>query len=404
MPKVRLYTSFTLLITLLSLLNSCSGNKFLEGRFTPDPNLQNNPTPTITPEVGSTPNTNTLPPEIPQYPTAKLLSVEPNSTENIGKTRWVTPDPINQIGEFYQQQFQGNNWQIITPFSSIDGNNTLVASKDGLQTTITLEGNSSETQFTIDYQREGGTISYSPNPSPTITPNQLPTQESVSFSDIAQVSDPLRRHIQDLGTLGVLTPQNGNLFSPNTAITRREFARWLVRANNTFYQNDPGKQIRLGETTSQSAFQDVNVSDPDFPYIQGLAEAGIIPSRLTGDNNALLFRPTAVLTREVLVSWKVPFDLRKGLPTATIENVKDTWGFQDVSKVDPKALRSLYADYQNGDLANIRRVFGYTTLFQPKKAVTRAEAASTLWYFGYQGEGINAEEVLQAKNQTQPTQ
>lgn len=404
MSKITSSASYTLLATLLSLLTACSGNNFLEGRFAPDPNLKNNPTPTLSPEIGSTPNSNTLPPEIPQYPTARLLSVEPNNTENQGKTQWVSPDPINQIGEFYQQQFQDNNWLIITPFNANDGNNTIVASREGLQTTITLQGTSSETQFNIDYQREGSTVSSTPTPSPTISPNQLPTQESTNFSDLTQVSEPLRSHIQDLGTLGILTPKNGNLFSPNTAITRREFARWLVRANNTFYQNDPGRQIRLGETTSQSAFQDVNISDPDFPYIQGLAEAGIIPSRLTGDNNALLFRPTAPLTREVLVTWKVPFDLRKGLPTATMENVKETWGFQDVSKVDPKAIRSLYADYQNGDQANIRRVFGYTTLFQPKKAVTRAEAASTLWYFGYQGEGINAEEVLQAKNQTQPTQ
>ncbi|NEQ70571.1 MAG: S-layer homology domain-containing protein, partial [Symploca sp. SIO2D2] len=43
--------------------------------------------------------------------------------------------------------------------------------------------------------------------------------------------------------------------------------------------------------------------------------------------------------------------------------------------------------------ANIRRLLGYTTLFQPKKAVTRAETAAVLWYIGYQGEGISAKEV-----------
>lgn len=406
MSKVITSTSFTLLATLLSLLTACSGNNFLEGRFAPDPNLRNNPTPTLTPEAGSTPANNSLPPEIPTYPAAQLLSVDSNNTENQGKTQWSSTDPINQIGDFYQQQFQNNNWQILTPFSSIDGNNTLVASKDGLQATITLTGNSSETQFTIDYLRQGNPVSSSPipTPTPTISPNQLPEQTSTNFSDLTQVPEPLRTHIQNLGTLGILNAQNGDSFSPNTTINRREFARWLVRANNTFYQNEPGKQIRLGATTSQPAFQDVNVSDPDFPYIQGLAEAGIIPSSLTGDTTALLFRPTAVLTREILVSWKVPFDLRKTLPTATIDSVRQTWGFQDATQIDPKVLRSLYADFQNGDQANIRRVFGFTTLFQPKRAVTRAEAASALWYFGYQGDGRNAEEVLQAKNQTQPTQ
>ncbi|MCA1995168.1 MAG: S-layer homology domain-containing protein, partial [Coleofasciculus sp. S288] len=57
-----------------------------------------------------------------------------------------------------------------------------------------------------------------------------------------------------------------------------------------------------------------------------------------------------------------------------------------------------------GEQSNIRRVFGYTTLFQPKKSVTRAEAASTLWYFGSQGEGLSAREALQLKNQpSQPS-
>ncbi|MGB3642768.1 MAG: S-layer homology domain-containing protein, partial [Rivularia sp. (in: cyanobacteria)] len=55
------------------------------------------------------------------------------------------------------------------------------------------------------------------------------------------------------------------------------------------------------------------------------------------------------------------------------------------------------ADYQNGEQSNIRRVFGYTTLFQPKKAVTRAEAAAALWYFGTESEGISAKEALKLK-------
>jgi hypothetical protein len=50
-------------------------------------------------------------------------------------------------------------------------------------------------------------------------------------------------------------------------------------------------------------------------------------------------------------------------------------------------------------LANIRRVFGFTTLFQPKKSVTRAEAAASLWYFGVQDQGLSAKDAVQAKSQ-----
>ena len=46
-------------------------------------------------------------------------------------------------------------------------------------------------------------------------------------------------------------------------------------------------------------------------------------------------------------------------------------------------------------------MFGYTTLFQPKKPVTRAEAAASLWYFGFQGDGITAKEVLESGAETE---
>lgn len=87
-------------------------------------------------------------------------------------------------------------------------------------------------------------------------------------------------------------------------------------------------------------------------------------------------------------------DTRQSLPTASLNAIQQTWGFQDAARIDPKAQRAVLADYQNSDLANIRRAFGYTTLFQPKKPVTRAEAAATLWYFGYQGEGVSAQDAL----------
>ena len=64
----------------------------------------------------------------------------------------------------------------------------------------------------------------------------------------------------------------------------------------------------------------------------------------------------------------------------------------------------MLADFQNGDQSNIRRVFGYTTLFQPKKPVTRAEAAGVLWRFGNASEGISAQEALQIKQQQQEPQ
>jgi hypothetical protein len=164
------------------------------------------------------------------------------------------------------------------------------------------------------------------------------------------------------------------------------------------YANNPAKQIRLASSSTQPAFRDILAKDPNFPFIQGLAEAGLIPSVLSGDATAVLFRPDAPLTREQLLLWKVPLDTRQALPAANLEAVKQTWGFQDAGSIEPKVLRAVLADFQNAEQSNIRRVFGYTTLFQPKKPVTRAEASAALSYFGTQGEGMSATEALKLKD------
>jgi hypothetical protein len=164
--------------------------------------------------------------------------------------------------------------------------------------------------------------------------------------------------------------------------------------NNRFYQSNPNRRIRAGVTSSQPVFQDVPISDPDFAAIQGLAEAGIIPSPLTGSSTTLTFRPDAPLTRKDLLLWKVPLDTREPLPSATTEAIKQAWNFQDAEKIEPRVSQALLADHQLGDFANIRRTYGYTTLFQPDKAATRAETAAVLWRFGNPTEGITAAEVL----------
>jgi hypothetical protein len=239
----------------------------------------------------------------------------------------------------------------------------------------------------------------------TLNPNAYKLSDP-NFEDLDEVPPQLQQPIESVAALGILTPytRQANVdvtkFAPNQVITRGEYARWLIAANNRYYADNPGKKIYLATKTSQPAFNDINPSHPDFAAIQSLAEAGLIPSRLTEDSTNLLFRPDAPLTRADLVSWKVPLDTRKSLPKASIQAIEESWGFQDTADIDSSATRALYADFQNGDRSNVRRIFGYTTLFQPKKPVTRAEAAASLWHFGFQGDGITAKEVLASAAKT----
>ncbi|MBW4560233.1 MAG: S-layer homology domain-containing protein [Mojavia pulchra JT2-VF2] len=449
---------FLSLAVLLSSLTACANSpsaKNLEESLAADPQLQNNPVvfgEAKVNELQAQQNESTvrlpddLPKDIPLYPNAKLEEVTPASgSENRVSTRWLSSDPSNLIASFYRNQLQANNWEILQQPTD-DTGGVFEARRNDLLVKVSIQAQSvtnpspnqpqTATQLLIEYVPTSiaseNTNTQNPNGVPQsgdpqfigpVPPENLATQpesnsdsqvtattatsESQQFSDLNKAPQQLRQYIQDLATLGVLSLESQvnksnsnvttNQFAPSKIITRREYARWLVAANNAMYANNPAKQIRLAAESAQSAFSDVSSKDPDFPIIQGLTEAGLIPSSLSGDSTAVLFRPDAPLTREQLLLWKLPLDTRQALPAANLDAVKQTWGFQDAGKIDPKALRAVLADHQNGEQSNIRRVFGYTTLFQPKKPVTRAEAAAALWYFGTQGEGISAVDALKLK-------
>ena len=209
------------------------------------------------------------------------------------------------------------------------------------------------------------------------------------FSDLETVPTPLRPWIKDLNKLGTINPKTELQFQPNILVARREYARWLLQTNNRLYKNQPSRQIRLAQTNDSASFPDIPNNHPDFAIIQGLANAGLIGG--TGDR----FRPNDPLLREELVQWKIPLDLRQPLPNATLETVSQVYGFKDSDRISENALSAIFADAQLRDISNIRRSFGFTTLLQPQKPVTRAEAAASLWYFGTATDGISAAKVLE---------
>ncbi|MGV0105856.1 S-layer-like y domain-containing protein [Nostoc sp. DSM 114160] len=452
---------FLICAVILTSLTACANSpvaKNLEESLAADPQLQSNPvvfgeSQSNQPQAQQNESTVQLPvdfpKDIPLYSNAKLQEVTPASgSENKISTRWLSSDPSNFIASFYRSQFQTNNWQILQQPTD-DAGGAFEARRNDLLLKVSIQPKSvtnatpnqpqTATELLIDYvPNSTATAQPTSTTNPNETANAVPqpgnsqfigpipptnsaaqppstannqtipttTSKSQVFNDLNKAPQEWQQHIQDLAALGVLSIETKttksnttttNQFEPSKIVTHREYARWLIAANNAVYTNNPAKQIRLASESTQPAFSDVSAKDPDFPAIQGLAEAGLIPSPLSGDSTVVLFRPDAPLTREQLLLWKLPLDTRQALPSANLDAVKQTWGFQDVAKIDSKALRAVLADYQNGEQSNIRRVFGYTTLFQPKKPVTRAEAATALWYFGSQGEGVSATEALKLK-------
>ncbi|MEG4067348.1 S-layer homology domain-containing protein [Microcoleus sp. Pol11C2] len=429
-----------LAVCLLAAVTGCANSpnsKALEESLAADPKLKQNPVVFSSPPPATAIETNStakLPPdfptEIPLYPNADLIEVggQTDPSQKNVRLRWESTDPVNSVQNFYSTEFGRRNWEIVSR-PTAEGQGSLVATRDNLRVTVSLSPTQKvggSTEFAIDYSNESPEIVASPQPnnsessaSPTAsptpsnsekttpTPSASPTSAKVSQLD-AQIPQQLRQYVADLTQLEVLKVRSAEsanletastLSKPNKIITRREYARWLVAANNQIYASRQAKQIRLAVDSSEPAFSDVPKTDPDFSAIQGLAEAGVIPSSLSGETKDVKFRPDAPLTRETMILWKVPLDSRQVLPTANIDGVKEKWGFQDASKIDSQASRAVLADFNNGDLANIRRVFGFTTLFQPKKSVTRAEAAASLWYFGVQDQGLSAKDAVEAKSQ-----
>lgn len=414
MPIPRPFaTSPIVLLLLLSSLTACANSPFgksLEKSLSADPQLQQ---PTPQPNASSTPETQTsaatepvlptdFPTAIPRYPAATLEKVSPTpeatSTYSV-VTQWTSDDPTNAIEAFYQKQFTQNDWQL-TNSTPTGQKTTLVAKRQNLQVEVAIEPatNTSATALTIAYGDASTAASPTPNPSTPSSPVPTPSGKPIQFEDIQSTAEPLRPYVTALAQLGVLTPvtPQSQTFAPEQPLKRREYARWLMAAHNQIYADTPSKQIRPATATNTPKFVDVPTTDSDFDDIQGLAEAGIIPSPLTGEATAVKFRPEDAVTREDLIAWKVPLDWQQALPTATIAAIGETWGFQDTAQVDPKVLPALLADFQSGERANIRRAFGYTRLFQPKKSVTRAEAAASLWYFGNATTGRSAKDALES--------
>ncbi|XP_024029202.1 myosin-7B isoform X3 [Morus notabilis] len=192
---------------------------------------------------------------------------------------------------------------------------------------------------------------------------------------------------QALAALQVLKVIESDV-QPSDLCTRREYARWLVSASSALSRNTISKvyPAMYIENVTELAFDDITPEDPDFASIQGLAEAGLISSKLSRgdmlsstdeDQGPLFFSPESPLSRQDLVSWKMALEKRH-LPEADRKALYELSGFIDTDKIHPDACPALVADLSAGEQGVIALAFGYTRLFQPDKPVTKAQAAIAL--------------------------
>ncbi|KAH9625065.1 hypothetical protein KSS87_010555 [Heliosperma pusillum] len=163
--------------------------------------------------------------------------------------------------------------------------------------------------------------------------------------------------------------------------TRRDYARWLVRASSLLERN-PKYRISTSIALAGSfisAYEDVPPGDQDFNSIQALAEAGVVSSNLTSKHNlhGYYFSPERFISRRDLIDWRAQLEY-DFLTTENEEILNQKLNLLDVREISSDEGSGLLMDMIAGDKSILRRVFGQIRRLQPNKPSTIAQAAVAL--------------------------
>ncbi|CAI5464002.1 unnamed protein product [Closterium sp. Yama58-4] len=174
--------------------------------------------------------------------------------------------------------------------------------------------------------------------------------------------------------------------APAGICTRREFATWLMAFSEKLSASPTDRvyPAMFIEGISEQAYADVAPDDKDFAAIQGLAEAGILPSLLgrrdevggaaagegAGEGEAL-FRPDSPLTRQDLLTWRFALEYSH-LPPADLVALRHTCGLIDAARISPAAQRAPVTHAQAAAALTFGRT--YETVNEAAVRVEVAEA------------------------------
>ncbi|KAA3455834.1 plectin-like isoform X5 [Gossypium australe] len=270
-------------------------------------------------------------------------------------------------------------------------------------TSMSAPAHPKDEQREIDYKEinDSKPVLESPIPRSSFSPAGIPAPSVVSAALqvhpgkvlIPAVVDQVQG--QALAALQVLKVIEADA-QPSDLCTRREYARWLVSASGVLSRNSVSKvyPAMYIENVTELAFDDITPEDPDFSSIQGLAEAGLISSKLSNKDLlnddlgpfyfspeslllylriqacitsgfllsfhfliSFLFLSSSPLSRQDLVSWKMALEKRQ-LPEADKKILYQISGFIDIDKINPDAWPAVVADMSAGEQGIIALAFG----------------------------------------------
>ncbi len=218
---------------------------------------------------------------------------------------------------------------------------------------------------------------------PTAAPSPSPTPAYVDMRGVAAAP-----YIDQLTQLQVFWPPGG-LFEPAKPVLRREFVRWLMRADAAIWAAHPSGVLHPAQPGAKQYFKDVATDDPDFAAIEGMHDAGIsigYPNRT--------FRPNVAITREEALAIKAYVDC--GAPDPVIagdlaQAYYELPRWKDAHRISHAYVAAIAScllqdqgTTQENRLDTIARTFGSIAALQPQRPLDRAEAAAMLWEIGQQ--------------------
>jgi len=157
-------------------------------------------------------------------------------------------------------------------------------------------------------------------------------------------------------------------FGPNLPMTRREFAKAVVRAITTLDEEDPKKTGNSrNQAVETSIFEDLDVGDEDYKYIKFAKEKGIMEGV-----NKDMFLPQGVLTRAQAITILIRALGLEGLAPAPPYKTR----FSDDDVIPLWAKDSIYVASEIGLLTGD----GYNRV-NPNSPMTKAEAATFIYRF-----------------------
>lgn len=211
-------------------------------------------------------------------------------------------------------------------------------------------------------------------PSATGTPDPL---AAVKFTDISgNVAEQIIKQEAAAGVFGTMT----GTFRPYDPLTRAEYVRWLVRSNNAIAKGDASSMIRLADPSSDVTFVVVPKSNPDFPYIQGMANAGYV---IGVDSKH--FAPARNITREELIAIYVSRMVGSNVKPSTPDQIASDVGLTDAKDISKPYWGAIESDHWSGLFGSnhvLNRVYGSIKVFHPHKLATRTDAAMAVQAFG----------------------